>query len=76
MTFFTFLSKFPTEEAAVDYFILIRYGGVLICPHCKVTSNIYRYRQRLKVFHCKSCNNDFSPFKGTIFEKSTTDLRK
>jgi len=76
MTFFTFLSKFPTEEAIVDYFIQIRYGGVLICPHCKATSNIYRYRERLKVFHCKSCNNDFSPFKSTIFEKSTTDLRK
>jgi transposase-like protein len=30
----------------------------------------------LKVFHCKNCNNDFSPFKGTIFEKSTTELRK
>jgi hypothetical protein len=47
----------------------------MICPHCKVTVNIYRYRQRLKVFHCNSCNNDFSPFKDTIFEKSTTDLR-
>lgn len=76
MTFFTFLSKFPTEEAAVDYFIKIRYGGVLTCPHCKATSKIYRYHERLKVFHCKNCNNDFSPFKGTIFEKSTTELRK
>ena len=76
MTFSTFLSRFPDKEAAINYFIKIRYGGVLICPHCTATGKIYRYRGRLKVFHCKNCNNDFSPFKDTIFENSTTDLRK
>ena len=76
MTIYEFMSKFPTEEAAVDYFIKIRYNGILACPHCGAKNKVYRYRQVKKLCHCKNCNNSFSPFKGTIFEKSRTDLRK
>ena len=70
-----FSERFPTEEAAIDYFITIRYGGVLTCPHCGATDRVYRYKSRPKACQCKNCNNSFSPFKGTIFEKSTTSLR-
>ena len=75
MTIKEFNSKFPTEEAAINHFIKIRYGGIITCPHCKSKNKVYRYRQVRKLCHCKSCNNSFSPFKGTIFEKTTTDLR-
>ncbi|MDR1840114.1 MAG: IS1595 family transposase, partial [Treponema sp.] len=64
------------EEAAIDYFIKIRYGGVLTCPFCKATTRVYRYKKRPKVCHCKNCNSNFSVFKDTIFEKTTTDIRK
>jgi transposase-like protein len=70
------MSMFPTEEVAVDYFINTRYGGVLTCPHCGADTKVYRYQNRLKACHCKSCNNSFSLFAGTIFEKSSTDMRK
>ena len=76
MTFFEFSSKFPDEKSAINYFIQIRYGGILTCPHCNAENKVYRYRQVKKLCHCKNCNNSFSPFKGTIFEKSTTDMRK
>jgi transposase-like protein len=66
--------KFPDEEAAINYFIKIRYGGVLTCPHCGATTRVYRYKKRPKVCHCKNCNNSFSVFKGTIFEKSRTGI--
>ena len=74
--YFEFLSKFPTEEAAIDYFIKIRYCGVLTCPLCKVTTRVYRYKKRPKVCHCIKCNNNFSMFKDTILEKSRTDFRE
>jgi transposase-like protein len=76
MTIIQFMSKFPTEEAAIDYYIKIRYNGILTCPHCCAKNKIYRYRKIKKLFHCKNCNNSFSPFKNTIFEKSSTDFRK
>jgi len=82
MTIMKFLSKFPlideeaAEKAAINYFIRIRYGGILTCPYCKAVVKVYRYRQVKKLCHCKNCNNSFSPFTGTIFEKSTTPLWK
>jgi len=49
----------------------------LQCNHCGCVK-IYKYsnEERKKVFRCAGCNRDFSLFKGTIFEKSDTDLRK
>jgi transposase-like protein len=76
MTFYQFMSKFPTEEAAINYFIKVAYGGILTCPHCGSKTRVYRYRQLQKLCNCKNCLNSFSPFTGTIFEKSSTDLRK
>ena len=52
------------------------YKGNLVCPHCGAIISIYRERERLKVFHCYSCNNSFSPIKGTIFEKTHIPIRK
>ena len=75
MTFYEFNQKFPTEEAAINYFYKIRYNGVLRCPHCESKVNLYR-TSRQKVCICHFCENTFSPFADTIFRKSTTDLRK
>jgi len=74
MTKDQFDSKFPDEEAAIDYFINIRYPDGLICPQCGAKDKVYHYHNRPKVCHCKSCNSNFSVFKGTIFEKSSTKL--
>jgi transposase-like protein len=76
MTFSQFEELFPDEKAAIEYYIHIRYDGTLACPHCGAVIKVYRYRKRSKVCHCKNCNNSFSPFAGTIFEKSATPLRK
>lgn len=76
MTFFQFMKKFSTEEAVMDYFINIRYGETAVCPHCGKITKVYRRKDAPKLFICTNCNNHFSIFKNTIFEKSSTDLRK
>jgi hypothetical protein len=74
MTILEFNKKFPTEKAAIDYFYCVRYGSVLACPHCGATVSLYR-TSRQKVCICHQGGNTFSPFSGTVFEKSSTDMR-
>ena len=75
LTFIELMKKFPTEEAVIEYYIKIRYPDGVYCRHCGSVS-VYHRTSRPKVFNCRDCNNTFSPFTGTIFEKSSTDLRK
>jgi transposase-like protein len=75
MNFIEFLDKFPTENSVIEYFIKIRYPNEVACPHCG-SIKVYHRKGNRKVFNCGDCHNTFSPFKGTIFEKSSTDLRK
>ncbi len=75
MTFAEFLREYPTEKSAIDYYVETRYGGNPVCNHCG-SPRIYQMKERMKVFHCNNCKNTFSPFTGTIFAKSSTDLRK
>ena len=75
MDFIKFLKKFPTEEAVIKHFIKVRYPEGVRCNHCG-SDKVYQKIKRLKFFDCNECNNTFSIFKDTIFEKTTTDLRK
>jgi len=76
MTFMEFLKKFPTEESAIDYFVAVRYEGVITCPRCGEVSGVYRHKRRVRYCECSKCNNSFSIFKGTIFEDTKLDIRK
>jgi len=75
MNFFEFNRKFPTELACINYFIQIRYSNKVLCRHCQSNRLTHR-KDTPKNFQCSCCNKGFSVFKGTIFEKSDTDLRK
>jgi len=70
-----FIKKFPTEKAVISYYLKMRYPDGTICNHCE-SPKVYQENGRMKVFSCNDCKSTFSPFKGTIFEKSSTDLRK
>lgn len=75
MTFIELMKLFPTEESVIDYYIKFRYPDGVRCNHCG-SPKVYQETKRRKVFSCNDCLSTFSPFKGTIFEKSSTDLRK
>lgn len=66
---------FPTEAEAIRHFVRTRYGGPAACGHCG-SPRVYRRRGSGKVYDCNACGNTFSPLAGTIFAKSSTDLRK
>lgn len=75
MNFLEFQARFSNEKSIIDYYISIRYKNKLCCNHCG-SNKVYQRPDRLKVFQCAECVNDFSVFKDTIFENSSTDLRK
>jgi len=76
MTFMQFMKKFPTEKAVIDHYLTIRYSNGVSCNHCGGIGGVYQETKRPKVFSCNDCKSTFSPFKNTIFEHSSTDLRK
>lgn len=75
MTFFEFQQKFPTTAEVVKYYISMRYKDGVTCNHCGSTQ-VYQRNGIQRNFDCEGCKNSFSIFGGTIFEKSSTDLRK
>ena len=75
MTFMDLMKKFPTEKKVAEHFIEIRYSDGIACNHCG-SVKVYPRKESIKIFDCNECKNSFSPFSGTIFEKSSTDLRK
>ena len=77
MNFIEFQDKFPTEKSIIDHFIKIRYknGSELGCVHCG-NMKLHHRKDKYKLFKCSDCNNSFSVFKNTMFEKSSTDLKK
>jgi len=75
MTFLELIQKFPTENSIVEHYLTIRYPDGVCCNHCG-SDTVYARRDSMKLFDCPKCRNTFSPFKSTIFEKSSTDLRK
>lgn len=75
MNFIEFQTKFSTEKSIIKHFCYVRYGSKPACNHCG-SLKVYQRSDRPKVFQCGDCTNDFSVFKDTIFENSSTDLRK
>jgi transposase-like protein len=77
MNFIEFNKQFPNDLDVINYYIKTRYKNKdsVTCSHCG--SDRVSHRQDLpKKFQCNGCNNQFSIFKNTIFEKSCTDLVK
>lgn len=75
MNFIDFQLKFSSEKAIIKHFCYIRYGTEPACNHCG-SLKVYQRPDRPKVFQCGDCTNDFSVFKNTIFENSSTNLIK
>lgn len=74
MTYMAFLKKFPNDKACADHFFEVRYQNDLKCPHCGETKRVARRSDSIRKCACYNCNNSFSMFKDTIFEKSSASL--
>ena len=75
MTFMEFMKRFPTEKKVVEHYVTMRYPNGIECNHCG-SPKVYKRKENIKLLDCADCRNTFSPFKDTIFEKSSTCLVK
>ena len=75
MEYLKFQDLFPDEKVALNFIYDVVIGDQYKCPHCGST-RVYRRKDMPKNFLCKSCNNHYSGLRGTIFEYTSTELRK
>jgi transposase len=76
LTLETFLDRFPDDEACLEYLKEKRYpGGIAHCEKCGVERKHHRVTGR-PAYACDYCGSMISPMAGTIFEHSSTSLKK
>jgi transposase-like protein len=75
MTYVAFKDIFPTVKSAVNFYIKFVHQGVVVCPYCRLKDKVYPYRKMPNIYYCRRCNNSFSIFRNSIFERSRTDIR-
>lgn len=74
LSFKTFLRKYPHSDACLDEIFKKRYPQGVDCIKCKRITNYYKLTGRT-AYSCEFCRTQIFPLAGTIFEKSTIDLR-
>lgn len=75
MTYNEFQRQFSSEINVIAHFIKIRYPEGVKCNYCG-SDKVYQRGTAPRFFDCNKCDVGFSVFTGTIFEQSSTDLRK
>lgn len=81
MNLFSLAKLFPTEEAAVEYWIATRWPDGVRCVGCG-HETVYRIQTMGKtgkpslIFECGKCALHFSPTAGTLFHDSHLPLQK
>ena len=81
MNLFSLAKMFPTEDAAVEYWIATRWPDGVRCVGCD-HATVYRISTTGKtgkaglVFECGKCKMHFSPTAGTLFHDSHLPLQK
>ena len=76
LTIETFLERFPNDEACLEYLKEKRYpNGMAHCAKCNQDRKHHRVTGR-PAYACDYCGSMISPMAGTIFEHSSTSLKK
>jgi len=75
--------KFNTHLKCIRHLEKVRWNNKPVCPHCESDGVTKRKFNSLRqkhgatpIYHCNSCNRDFSVLTGTIFEASNMPLQK
>ena len=76
MTILDLMQKFPTEDAARNWFEQQIWPNGRYCPHCGSTETFENPASENRPYRCKACGQHFSVRLGTVMERSKISLQK
>lgn len=76
ISLYDFFQRFPTEEAARQYFESNRWNGAVSCPHCGSMGIAEVKNHRPMPYRCRDCRKHFSVRTGTVLAESKIPLQK
>lgn len=77
MNLLAIFTRFPDQEACIEYLERVRWGDHPYCPHCGVTDVARKADPgRIGRWNCHACKSSFNVLAGTIFEKTRIPLQK
>ena len=76
MTILELMQRFPTEDAAREWFEQQIWPNGRYCPHCGSTATLENPASESRPYRCKACGQHFSVRIGTVMERSKISLQK
>ena len=76
MTVLDLMRRFPTEDAAREWFEQQIWPNGRYCPHCGSTETFKNPASENRPYRCKACEQHFSVRLGTVMERSKISLQK
>ena len=76
MTILDLMRRFPTEDAAREWFEQQIWPNGRYCPHCGSTETFENPASESRPYRCKACGQHFSVRLGTVMERSKISLQK
>ena len=76
MTILDLMQRFPTEDAAKEWFEQQIWPNGRYCPHCGSTETFENPASENRPYRCKACGQHFSVRLGTVMERSKISLQK
>ena len=76
MTILDLMQRFPTEDAAREWFEQQIWPNGRYCPHCGSTETFENPASENRPYRCKACGQHFSVRLGTVMERSKISLQK
>ena len=76
MTILDLMRRFPTEDAAREWFEQQIWPNGRYCPHCGSTETFENPASENRPYRCKACGQHFSVRLGTVMERSKISLQK
>ena len=70
-------TRYPDQEACIEYLEAVRWGDSPTCPHCGSCAVARKADgERVGRWNCHDCHASFNVLAGTIFSKTKVPLQK